>query len=377
MIARRRQEHGNRARHRDRVQDRHVAVAVDDDDVARRDVGVPDHLVRRRRAVGDEEAVVGVEDPRRVALGGGDRARVVEQLAQLVDRVADVGAQHVLAEELVEHLPDRALQERDAARVARAVPRVRAVLRVVDERAEERRRERVEVALDLADDVPGDELRRVLEHVDEAVQLAQHVVRDVARRARLAVEVDRDLGVLEPDLLDELAQVEHRRIELGSRRELLVVDRQDERRRAALLLRELREVAVARDAQHLHAFLLDRRGERADAEARGVLGAEVLVDDDDRKAEFHGARPLGWTPRGRRAVAGPAPPPGIPGRQVGKARIMGRFAPGGYENARRSTHVRCSAATPERAKRARARGRPARAGRSRGPTLASASTGSG
>ena len=70
---------------------------------------------------------------------------VVEQLAELVDRVADVGAQHVLAEELVEHLADRALQERDAARVARAVPRIGAVLRVVDQRAEERRRQRVEV----------------------------------------------------------------------------------------------------------------------------------------------------------------------------------------------------------------------------------------
>ena len=32
-------------------------------------VRVPHHLVRRGRAVGDEEAVVGVEDARRVALG--------------------------------------------------------------------------------------------------------------------------------------------------------------------------------------------------------------------------------------------------------------------------------------------------------------------
>ena len=59
------------------------------------------------------------------------RPGVVEQLAELVDRVADVGAQHVLAEELVEHLPDRALEERDAAGVARAMPRVRAVLRIM------------------------------------------------------------------------------------------------------------------------------------------------------------------------------------------------------------------------------------------------------
>jgi hypothetical protein len=42
--------------------------------------------------------------------------------------------------------------------------------------------------------------------------------------ARLAVDVDRDVGVLEADLLDELAQVQHRRVELGAGRELLVVD---------------------------------------------------------------------------------------------------------------------------------------------------------
>jgi hypothetical protein len=140
---------------------------------------------------------------------------VVEQLAELVDGVADVGAQHVLAEELVEHPSDRALQERDPARVAGAVPRVRAVLRVVEQRLEERRRDAVEVRPRLADDVAGDELRRVLEHVDEAVQLAQDVVRQVLRRPRLAVQVDRDVGVLEPDLLDELAQVDDRRVELG------------------------------------------------------------------------------------------------------------------------------------------------------------------
>ena len=207
MIACRRQEHRDRSGHRDRVQDRDVAVAVDDRDVAGCDVCVPDHLVRRRRAVGDEEAVIGVEDPCRISFGGRDRPRMIEQLSELVDRIADVGAQHVLAEELMEHLADRAFEERDAARVAGTVPRVGAILRIVDERAEEGRRERVEVRLHLTDDVPGDELRRVLEHVDEAVELAQHVVRDMPRRARLAVEVDRDFRVLEPDLLDELAQI--------------------------------------------------------------------------------------------------------------------------------------------------------------------------
>ena len=278
-----------------------MAVAVDDDDVARRHRVVPDHLVRGAGAVGDEEAVVGVEDARGVALARRHRAGVVEQLAELVDRVADVGAQHVLAEELVEHSADRALQEGDAAGMAGAVPGVRAVLRVVDQRLEERRRDAVEVAARLPDDVPGDELRRVLEHVDEAVQLAQDVVRQVLRGARLAVEVDRHVGVLEAHLGDELPQVEHRRVEVGAFGELLVVDRQDEGAGAALLLRELRQVAVAGGAEHLEALFLDRRGERADAEPGGVLRTVVLVDDDDGKLEPQHRRASAWR-IGKRAV---------------------------------------------------------------------------
>jgi hypothetical protein len=71
--------------------------------------------------------VVGIEDARGIALGGGHRAGVVEQLAEFFHGIADVGAQHVLAEELVEHLAHRALQEGHAAGVAGAVPGVGAV----------------------------------------------------------------------------------------------------------------------------------------------------------------------------------------------------------------------------------------------------------
>jgi hypothetical protein len=47
-------------------------------------------------------------------------------------------------------------------------------------------------------------------------------------------------------------QVDDRGVQLGARRELFVVDGQDERRGARLPLGELRQVPVARDAQHLH-----------------------------------------------------------------------------------------------------------------------------
>jgi hypothetical protein len=272
-------------------QDGFMAVAVDHHHVVGRHRVVPHHLVAGAGAVGDEKAMVGVEDPRRVALAGGHRACVVQQLAQLLHRVADVGPQHVLTEELVEHLADRALQESDAAGVAGAMPGVRTVLGVIEQRLEERRLHPFQVALGLPDDVSRHELRRVLEHVDEAVQLAQDVVGDVARGLGLAVHIDRHFQVLAPNLLDELAQVQHGRVQVRAGRELLVVDRQDEGAGARLLLGELGQVAVTGDAKHLETFGLDRVRQRADAQAGGVLGAEVFVDDDDGKAEFHAVGP--------------------------------------------------------------------------------------
>src|SRR5512139_572319 len=82
-----------------------------------------------------------------------DGAGVIEQLPEFVDRVAHVGAQQVLAEELVEHLADRRLQEGHATGVARAVPGIRAIGCVMGQRAEERRHQRIEVGARLARDV--------------------------------------------------------------------------------------------------------------------------------------------------------------------------------------------------------------------------------
>ncbi len=271
VVARGFQEHGNRPGHDDAVQDGLVAVAVHHHHVARCHGVVPHHLVGRGRAVGHEEAVVGVEDARGVALALADGAVVVQQLAQFFHGIADVRAQHVLTIELVVHLAHGALEERHAARVARAVPAVGAVFRVVQQRLEKRRLHALQVALGLADDVLGHELGRVLEHVDEAVQLAQDVVGQVARGLGLAVHVDRHVGVLAAHLFDEGAQAVHDGILARAQREFLVVDRQDERAGAALLLGELRQVAVAGHAQDLEPFRLDGLRQRPDPQAGGVL----------------------------------------------------------------------------------------------------------
>ena len=82
------------------------------------------------------------------------------------------------------------------------------------------------------------EFRRVLEHVDETVQFAQDVVRNVLRGAGLAVQVDRDIGVPKAQFADEGPQVLDRAGDILGRVdiELLIIDRQDEGAGAALLL---------------------------------------------------------------------------------------------------------------------------------------------
>ena len=113
----------------------------------------------------------------------------------------------------------------------------------------------------------------------------------------LPVQIDRDVRVLEADLADEPAQIVQHLFRVASPAvgELLVVDRQDERRSAALLLGELGEVAIAGHAEDLHPFVFDRLGQRANPQAGCVFGTKVLVDDDDRKPKLHGVwRSIGW-----------------------------------------------------------------------------------
>jgi hypothetical protein len=74
----------------------------------------------------------------------------------------------------------------------------------------------------------------------------------------------------------------------GIRQQLVVVDRQDKARRAARLLRERSQVAVARQPEHFRAFFLDSFGQSPDAGTRDVLGAKIFVDDDDGKTKLHG-----------------------------------------------------------------------------------------
>ena len=64
VIACRAQKHGDRTRHRDRVQDRLVTVAVHHHDIVGGHVGMPDNLVRCRCSIGHKITMIGIENPR-------------------------------------------------------------------------------------------------------------------------------------------------------------------------------------------------------------------------------------------------------------------------------------------------------------------------
>src|SRR5690242_11892627 len=112
------------------MQDGLVAIAIAQHEVALPDHAVPNDLVCGRRAPDDEQRLVRAEDARRVALALRDRSGVIEQRAQFTHRHRDVGAQRVLAEELVEELSDRAFAESYAAAVTGGVPGVAGMQRV-------------------------------------------------------------------------------------------------------------------------------------------------------------------------------------------------------------------------------------------------------
>ena len=108
LIARGRLKDGNGSRERNGVQNRLMAIAIDNDHVARRHGIVPNNLIGSRRAVRNKKEVVAPEDACRIFLGLGHRARVFQKLPEFFNGITDIRAQHVFAEKLMKHLPDRA-----------------------------------------------------------------------------------------------------------------------------------------------------------------------------------------------------------------------------------------------------------------------------
>ena len=119
------------------------------------------------------------------------------------------------------------------------------------------------------------------------MQFAQNVVGKMARSLRFAVDVDRHIEVLAAHLLDEMTQVQDRGIQIGPGRKFFVVNGENKGTGTALLLGELAEIAVTGHPQHLKPFRFNRLSQCANAQAGGVLGTEIFIDDDDGKTELH------------------------------------------------------------------------------------------
>ena len=122
------------------------------------------------------------------------------------------------------------------------------------------------------------------------MQLTQDVVGQVAAGLGLAVDVDRHLFILAAHFANEAAQAVNDGVVVVAG-QLFVVDRQDERTGATLLLRKLAQVTITGHPKDLKALILNGLRQGTDAQARRVVGAVILVDDDDGKTEFH-AQPL-------------------------------------------------------------------------------------
>src|SRR5690606_37356316 len=173
--------------------------------------------------------------------------------------------------------------------MAGAVPRIRAVLGVLDQFAEKRRRQAIQVSARFTNNMTRHKFWRVFKHVNETVELAKDIVRDVLRRTRFPIQIDGDLFVAKTQLGNEGPQVSDGighvfgRIDI----EFLVVNRHNEGAGPTLLLGKRAEITITGYPDHFDAFRNNGIGQSTDAKARCVFGPVVLVNDDDGKSKLH------------------------------------------------------------------------------------------
>ncbi len=115
-----------------------MAVAVDDHDIARTDQCLHRHLVRRRRAIGDKEDLIGPEGARRFFLSLLDVAGRLEQAVETSRGRAALGEEEVWTVEFA-HVanpvrPEDGLATGDGERVERSDRALGVFLEIVEER---------------------------------------------------------------------------------------------------------------------------------------------------------------------------------------------------------------------------------------------------
>ncbi len=180
-----------------------VVVAVEQHQIARRHQRRQHDLVGGRGAVEHEIGALGPEDFRRFLLRAQGRPLVGQQVAQLQHRIVEVVAKNRLAEMFDENPADRAAGIEHAAIVAGAGPELIAFFRVIDQFAEERRLHRLGILLEPADEVLGDEFRGFLGEEDIAVDIVEHVDRQVLEALAAHQQNDRHFQAAAADIGDQ------------------------------------------------------------------------------------------------------------------------------------------------------------------------------
>ena len=174
------------------------------------------------------------------------------------------------------------------------MPGVGTVSRIMRESAEKRRRQAFEILTRLAHDISRHELGRIFEHVNKAVQFAQHVVRNRRRRLRFTVKKNRHIRIRTSDLVNKSAQLGNSFVFLARVREIVIVKTHDKCGRTARLTRKTREVGKCGNGANLLPLRLDGLCKVSNAKTGNVFRMVILVNDDDREMVFHS-----WKRKGR------------------------------------------------------------------------------
>ena len=167
-----------------------------------------DDLVGRGRAIEHEVGAVGAEDARRVPLRFDRGADVDQQVAELDVGIAQIIAEDLLAEVLVEELTGGRLAVELTALVSRAGKGNICLGVVRHEAAEERRQQAHAVVANAGDDLLGVERGRLLAEIDEAVDFADDSRGDdVGDLARVGQRPDGRAKAEPPHAEPELARL--------------------------------------------------------------------------------------------------------------------------------------------------------------------------
>ena len=116
------EENRNSAGHDDGVQNGFVAVSVHHHHIPWRYRVVPHNFVGRAGAIGNEKTMVSIENSRCISFTFTNSAVMVKQLSEFLNRIANVGSEHVFAKKLMKHLTHRALKKSNTTRMPRAMP---------------------------------------------------------------------------------------------------------------------------------------------------------------------------------------------------------------------------------------------------------------